>query len=584
MKRFMTTVAAVIAAQLLLGGMGVLGLFIFTSALIGQAARPPVVPSRATLVQEIPSSPLEFDLPQRLPFGHRPTTHTMILENLEKARRDEHIAQVVLKLDPCVLGWGKLEEIRERIAQLRDAGKQVHAYTWFVNNRALYLASACDSIHVAPEGFVLFTGLMGERMYVKDLLTSIGVDVQLSRIKEYKSAPEMYVRTEMSPEVRANATRVLDDLYSNLRLTIARDRGVDPARVDEWMEIGQFDPLDAQAAGMIDGVLVWEALVRRLQGSASEFAAVDGEDYAKVARAQFGQRGPKVAVVHGQGTIATGESGNVFPFGLSMGEETMVAAIDAAADDDAVKGILLRLDTPGGMGLASERIGQAVERAAAAKPLVVSTVDMNASGGYMVSYRAGTIVAPGGAIVGSIGSFSMRPNFAGLMDKLGITWDRVTIGPHATYFSSVMPLTEEEFRRFDSVHRSGYGRWIAGVARCRGLSVEQVDFLGRGQVYTGRQALANGLIDHVGGFDTALGLLKEQMGLSPDEQVTLLHYPVPTSLLDELLTGDWPDFVARVGAGLGCGAPLAEQLAGAKGFWEAWLRAQDDLQYCEWRY
>jgi len=584
MKRFFVTFAAVIAAQVLLAVIVIGTLAGFTSAFLEKLARPLSVPRHATLVQEIPATLLEFDPPQRLPFGQRPTTETLILENLEKARLDGRIENVVLRLEPCALGWGKMEEIRDAIHQLRDSGKKVYAHTFLINNRALYLASACDSIFLAPEGFVWFTGVMAERMHVKDLLETLGVALQVSRIKEYKSYPEMFTRMEMSPAVRENASRLVNDLFADIRVTIARDRRVDPLRVDQWLEIAQFDPPDAQAVGMIDGVLVWEELTRRLQAYRPNFASIDGRKYAGVSREQVGRKGPKVAVVHAQGTITVGKSSSTFPFGLMMGDETIAEALETAAKNDDIKGILLRLDTPGGMGLASERIGRAVERAAAVKPLVVSSVDMNASGGYMIAYRCSTIVAPGNAIVGSIGSFSIRPNLAGLAEKLGIRYDRVTAGPHAAFFSTFVPLDEDEFWRFDRVHHTGYERWIAGIAAYRKLTTERVDSLGRGQVYTGRQGQAVGLVDAVGGFDMALGLLKEQIGMSLDQQVSLVHYPAARSFWEDLRTADLPAAASRAGEFLGIGEPLGAQLEQAADFWSEWLRMEDDLLICEWRF
>jgi protease-4 len=584
MKRFLVTFAAVVAAQIFLTGVGLFGMVIFTAALMGRAARTAQVPDHAYLVQEIPTELLEYDPPQRLPIGRPLTTHTMILENLARARFDDRIEGVILKIELPDLGWGKMEEIRQRIHELREAGKPVYAYAPFAFNRTLYLASACDSIFVPPEGLVWFTGLMAERMYVKDMLEKVGVGVQISRIKEYKSVPEMYERTDMSPEVRANTTRVLSDLFEDIRSAVAQDRGVAFEQVDAWLEVGQFDPASAAEAGLIDGVLVWEELERRLSGPSATFASIEGCDYAGEPSLPLGRRGSKVAVVHGQGTIATGRSGWNFLFGLSMGEETMAEALDAAAEDAGIQGIVLRLDTPGGLGLASERIGQAVERAAAKKPLVVSTADINASGGYMVSYRCSTIVAPGNAIVGSIGSFAVRPNLGGLMNKLGIDWDRVTVGPHATLFSGMVPMTEEEFRRFEQVHRRSYDRWIAGVAHHRGMSVAQVDSLARGQIYTGRQALAAGLIDALGGLDIALDLLREQMGVAGDEPLTVVHYPVPRTIWEELRSFDMPAVAARVAAALHLGSPLARQVEDSIALWETLWRGEDGLLLCEWRF
>jgi protease-4 len=584
MKRFLITFLAVIAAQVVLTLAVIFVGVMVGTAMMGGAAQKAEVPPHACLIQEIPLEVPEYEPPQPLPVFRRVTTHTMILENLEKARRDPKIDRVVLKLDTPEIGWGKMQEIRQRIAQLRAAHKPVYAYTSMLTTRTLYLASACDSIIVTPGGIVWLTGLMSERYYLRGMLEKLDVTTQVSRIKEYKAAAEMVTRTDMSPEARENADWILKDLYDDLLSTVAQDRRTDRARVEQWLGTSQFTPEEAVGQGITDGVLFWEQLRDRLAGAADELAAVEGADYAKVPRAKFGLRGKRIAVVHGQGTITTGKSGWGYPFGVSMGDETMVEALEEVAADDAISGILLRLDTPGGMGLASDRIGRAVAQAAASKPVVISSVDMNASGGYMVSYRCSTIVAPGGAIVGSIGSISGRPDLSGLFEKLGITFDRATIGPHATLWSGVVPMTDEEFQRFDQVHWAGYNQWVEGVAEHRHMTFEQVDRLARGRVFTGRQALANGLIDAVGGFDEALALLKQQLKIPESDGVTLLHYPVPKSFMEELMSGDWPGTGARLAARLGLRTESETRAASTIDLWTRWLESREPVLLCPWRF
>jgi protease-4 len=253
-------------------------------------------------------------------------------------------------------------------------------------------------------------------------------------------------------------------------------------------------------------------------------------------------------------------------------------------DDDGIAGILLRLDTPGGLGLASDRIGKMVAEAAAAKPLVISSVDVNASGGYMVSYRCNTIVALPSSIVGSIGAFSLRPTAARLLDKLGVSVDRVTIGPHATVLSPVVPLTDDEFTRLTEVQWHSYDRWVEGIAQHRRLTLDQVDRLARGRVFTGRQALANGLIDAVGGFDEALALLKSQLDIPAKDDVTLLHYPVRKSLLEELRAGDWADAAQGAALRLGLRSEEEARIATTVTVLRQWLQANEPLLLYDWRF
>jgi protease-4 len=377
---------------------------------------------------------------------------------------------------------------------------------------------------------------------------------------------------------------VLEDLYEDFLAALARDRGVDHEQVLEWMELAQFAPDEAREQGLIDGVLFWEALEERRKGDAEEFVSVKGVDYAKVQRAQLGLRGSRIAVVHGEGTITAGKSGWIYPLGVSMGDETMVEALQQVMENDRIKAVLLRLDTPGGLSLASDRIGRMVERVCKKKPVVVSTVDVNASGGYMISYRCSTLVALPSSIVGSIGSFAMRGSAARMMEKIGVTWDRVTVGPHATTFSPVIPLTGEEFERFEQVHWKGYERWVQGVAHHRGMSREQVDSVARGRVFTGRQALGNGLIDDLGGFDYALALCKQKAGIPEDEDVTLVHYPVRKEIWEELASGEWGAALVHLTRLLGSGTETQERVASTVDFWQQWFESKESLALYWWRF
>jgi protease-4 len=257
-------------------------------------------------------------------------------------------------------------------------------------------------------------------------------------------------------------------------------------------------------------------------------------------------------------------------------------------DDATVAGVLLRLDTPGGLSTASDRIGRMVELVAARKPVVVSMVDVAASGGYMVAFRCSTLVAGPTSIVGSIGSINMRANIAGMLAKLGITIDRVTVGPHAAALSTTASLTPEEFARLEEVHWRNYQQWVADVARYRGMSLEQVDAVARGRVFTGQQARERGLVDELGGFDAALGQLEALAGIPAGSNVSFLHLPRQKTLLDLLAEGQFG------GAARGLGQAAARRLgreASEPGavdqtltFWQRCLFPDETLALSWWRF
>ena len=580
MKRFFLTVLAVVVAQAILGGLFLLGLTgLMGAAMLGSSGKAAQVPAAGYLIQEIPSELPEFVPEPSMPFPPKPTSHTDILENLEKAAADDRITGVILKIQMPQTGWGKLQEIRERIHQVRAAGKEVIAYATVATNKNLYLASACDSIFIHPRGYLLLSGLSAERVYARRLLDKLGVRAQISKIDEYKAMAEMFLREDMSDAARENATWLLEDLYAEFIDTLARERDVTPERVREWLSICQFDPLEAVEQGIVDNRLFWEELEERYAHGRGDEWFVDGRSYLEVSRSRVGLGGERVAVIHGQGSIVAGENGWVFPLGGTMGDETMVQALEDATEDRSIKAILLRLDTGGGLSSASDRIGRAVAEAARKKPLVVSMVDVTASGGYMISYRCSTLVALPGSIVGSIGSINMRANMAGLFEKLGLTVDRETIGPHATMMSGLASMSSEEFARLEKLHWREYEEWVTGIAEQRGMTPEEVNAIARGQVFTGRQALANGLVDALGGIDRALELLKDQAGIAADDDLSFLHLPKEKSMIEKLLEGDFAG-AARTLVALRDPQPLDQTAA----FWRQSLSPDDALALTWWRF
>jgi protease IV len=580
MKRFFVTFLAVITAQVFLGVLCILILIGFASVAMMDSGGKEKMPEYGYLHQKIPSTMPEFVPESSLPLPDTPISHTAILENLEKAAVDDRVAGIVLEADLLQIGWAKLSELRDRIALVQSAGKPVYLYSTMASNKVYFLGAACDSIFLHPQGFLTLGGIGGESFHNKKLLDKLGVKMQVSQIKEYKAMAEMMTRTDMSPEARENAIWILEEIYDGLLSTLAVDRGIPRQRVEDWFATSQFDAITATEAGIIDGPMFWESLADRLYGTGGAPKFIDGDDYTEVTRASLSLRGKRIAVIHGEGLIAAGESGFVFPFGASLGDETLIGALQDALDDRSVKGILLRFDTGGGMTTASDRIREMVKTACAEKPVVISMVDVTASGGYMASYPCETLVASPMSIVGSIGSINMRGNLSGLLEKFGVTVDKVSVGPHPDILSAFSSLDDEEFARLETLHWDMYNRWIADIAAHRGMTAEEVDNIARGRVFTGTQALGHGLIDELGGFDHALGLLKAQIGVEADEPVSYLHLPIQKNIFEKLLEGDFSSAAASL-TGRGTKAQAADQTLD---FWTRSLQEREPLSLLWWRF
>ena len=478
--------------------------------------------------------------PMAMLMGGDMETLQRLLDNLTKAAVDERIAGVIMKTSASnTLGLGKMQELRGGIAKVRKAGKKVYAYSDGMTKGSLYLTAACDSIFMPASAFVEISGFAATSTHIKRTLDKIGVNPNLHRIKDYKSAAEIVTREDMSPEAKENIRWILDEYWQVAMADLQADRGLSEAQVIGLMEHALFTPAEARDAGMIDAVLYWDEFTNRLKGKKDDnLRTVASARYADESFDKVGLKGKrKVAVVHAQGMIAGRESTINPMLGTVMGHESVTKELKRATKDDDVVAVIFRVDSGGGENLASDLIGHQVEVTSAEKPIVASMVDHAASGGYQIAFRASKIIALPLTITGSIGSISGKMNINGLHEKLGITHDNVTLGPNALMWSPYMDFTPEERARFEDDHWKSFNLWLDRVAKKRGMTFEQAEKLAHGRVWTGRQAVANGLIDDVGGLDRAVEIAKELAGIPADEKVTLVHYPEQQDLMDVILSG-----------------------------------------------
>lgn len=555
MKSFLRTLIAVLVADFLI----VIGVILIVAVVI-KSKDLPKVEAGTVLVQPIDGALPDHAQPGGIPgISGTPMTHTALLENLEKARRDKRIRAVCLKLGSPAVGFAKMEEIRSRIAELRRAGKPVIGYAENLTNRSLYLGSACDSLFLMRNGYVSLNGFASERAFVKGTLEKLGIQDNLHRIEKYKSAAELLQRKDLSPESRANAEWMLDAYYGNYLRTVEEGRGLEPGTMESKVMIhAALVPREVLENRLVDRLVYWdevEASLLKLSGVRASKKTpkgmdprprmVQGDGYAKVARDEAGIKPKKsIAIVHAQGMIAGEKSGMSFPFGATMGAGTMEEAFREALSNEDVEAIVFRVDSGGGESSTSWRIGRAAQRAGRVKPLVVSMVDVAASGAYMISYPCSTLVAGRLSVVGSIGSISGKFNMRGFYDKLGMTKDFVTRGPNALMDSDYFDYSPEQYADFTNRHWEDYYEWVDDIAAKRGLTRAAIDSIGRGRVWTGEQALLHGLIDTLGGFDVAVQLAKKKAGIPVNEDVAFVHYPKAPGALESLRQGGFASVIS----------------------------------------
>ncbi len=486
----------------------------------------------------------EYDPPSGLAgalTGGDTQTLQSVLTNLEMAVNDKRIDGVVLQLSASNdAGRGKLEEIRRGVARVRAAGKPVLAFADNIDLNVLYTAAACDSFFCPPSAYITIVGLDSSHPHVKQALKKLGIDPLVSAIKDYKSAAQVITRDDLTPEAIANKEWMLDE-YMDLYIdALTEGRGIDAGSLEAIMTRGEFLSSEALSIGLVDGVMYWDELSARFKQvkdktprmvSCSRYAKEDPEDL------DLGGK-KKIAVIHAQGNIG-GRTNGVNPLlGVMMGHETINAELKRALDDEDVAAIVLRIDSGGGESLASDLMGHMVEMVGREKPVVVSMVDVAASGGYSMAYRANWIVADNMTVTGSIGSITAKFDMSEMYDKLGISFSHVTRGPNARFMGADRGFTDEEFKHFDERHNASFHVWVEGVAEHRNMTVEKVESLGQGRVWTGRQAVANGLTDEVGGFWEAVAAARRLAEIPEDTQTALWHLPEKRDFVSSLLKGD----------------------------------------------
>jgi protease IV len=458
---------------------------------------------------------------------------------LRKAAVDDRIKAVVLRIEPLACGMGKVQELRTAIARYRDeTSKPIIAWMDYAGNKEYYLAAACTEVYMPAEGMLLFTGLRFSVTFFKGTLDKLGIQAEFTRVGEYKSAVEPYTREEMSDEFRGVLESLADDLYDRMIADIAADRGMEPAVLQGIVDDPPMTAAGAVEAGLVDELLYRDEIEQRLKpADAEEWPLVDLYTYADVSPGSLGLgKGPSVAVIYCEGIITSGESSPpVWGGDASMGSATITRALRDAREDENIEAVVLRIDSPGGSGLASDLIWREVQLTREVKPVIASMSDYAASGGYYIAMGADAIVAEPSTLTGSIGVYNGKMSFSDLYDKVGLSVETVERGQYADLLTVSRAYTPEERDKIAEMVEDFYSSFISKAAQGRGVEPEEIDRVARGRVWTGAQALEVGLVDEVGGFRAALEVAKLKAGIEPDQEVSLVILPEQYTLLDELL-------------------------------------------------
>ncbi len=471
-----------------------------------------------------------------------------ILEDLEKAKTDDRIKGVFLDMGFMVNArMATVKEIRDKLIEFKkESGKPVIAYAELYTQGTYYLASAADQVYLVPEGDLDFRGLQAELMFMKGLFDKLGIDIQFIRgsNNRFKSYGETFILKEMSKESEDQMTELIGGLWDQYLTAIGDSRKLDKARLNEVAEkLLIREGKDAVEVGMVDGLKYRDEVITLLKEKMGLDADKDLKlaSLGKYARATVPKKAaegkvtstlkkPKVAIVYAQGGINSGESSDG-----DIGSTTISEAIREAREDTSVKAIVLRVNSPGGSGLASDVIWREVNLAKQTKPVVVSMGDYAASGGYYIACAADKIYAQPNTITGSIGVFGIIPNMQGFFnDKLGITFDGVKTNKYADMMTTSRPLSAEEKGIIQGYVDNFYDTFKTRVAEGRKMTVAQVDSIGQGRVWTGIRGKELGLVDELGGLEDAIAGAAELAKLAEGDYRTV-DYPEQESFLKELM-------------------------------------------------
>ena len=520
----------------------VLVVMVFVIAVFALAAmrtKPPAIASGSTLVLH-----LEGDLPERAPvevpfaaFGQKPT---LTLENswsiLRKAAADPRIKAVVVEPYGLSVGWGKMEELRADLEKFRRSGKPLYAYLKTPGTRDYYIATAASKIYLAPEDMLNMKGLRFELMYFRHTLDKLGVSVDVEHAGKYKDYMDMFTRSDMSPETREVLTSVIDRLYGDLVRTIGVGRKKTVAEVQDAIDNGPLLSKDVASRGLVDGLCYEDEMFGKLKKELrADVRKVTEREYVKTTDSEAGLAGKQqIAFVVAEGEILRGdpESSNVS--GSAIESESFTRLLAKVGSSD-VKGVIVRIDSPGGEVFASDALWKAMNELRTKKPMVVSMSDYAASGGYYMAMNKTPIVAYPGTLTGSIGVIYGKPILHGLYDKLGIDKDSLSRGRFAEIDSDYQPLNPVERAKLREGIDRNYQSFVQKVADSRKRPFAEIEPIAQGRVWLGDQAKENGLVDELGGIDRAIEMVKRRASIGMNEAVTLVPYPGRRSWLEMLL-------------------------------------------------
>lgn len=462
---------------------------------------------------------------------------TEIIDAITKAKDNDNIKGIYIEAGALEAGTPTLAEIRQKLAEFKQSGKWIVAYGDTYTQGAYYVATEADKVYLNPKGAIDWHGISSQPMFVKDLYAKLGVKYRVMKVGTFKSATEYYTETQMSDANRLQVKAYIDGLWANICDDVAKSRKISAEKLNEYADRYMIfeDASEIKKLGLVDGLLyadeIKAEIKKRLELDDDEAVSqVSVSEMQNVKRKMHD--GDEIAVYYASGTIVS-----VPGQGMGDGEivsKTIADDLNELANDEDVKAVVLRVNSPGGDAYASEQIWRAVKQLKEKKPVVVSMGDYAASGGYYMSCAASWIVAQPTTLTGSIGIYAAIPDFSELVtQKLGVHFDEVSTNAHSG-FGNLMarPLNSYEVDMLQNYVNRGYDLFLKRVADGRKQPTDYINTIAQGRVWTGQAAIENKLVDELGGIDTAV---KKAAELAKAEEYYTQEYPAPKGILESLL-------------------------------------------------
>ena len=447
-----------------------------------------------------------------------------ILNAIDNAKYDDNILGISIESLMIQGGMGQVQEIRDKLFEFKESGKFITAYADVFEQKNFYLSTVADSIYVNPVGMIDFRGLSGEILFFKDFQEKYGMKMEVIRHGKYKSAVEPFLASEMSEENREQTAAFLNSIWSEMVEDIKESREIESSEINHIAdELMARTPDLAIENNMITGKLYKDQYVKILKklGGLEEdgkLYSVSLKNYINSGKGRIvNKASDRIAVIYAQGDIMYGKGDENY-----IGPELIIESLKKARKTKNIKAIVLRVNSPGGSALASDIIWREVEITKKDKPVVVSMGNLAASGGYYISCNADKIVADPTTITGSIGVFGMVPNISEFADRIGINAEQVGTNKRSLNYSLFEPMSDDFYRVTKEGIEEVYTTFVTKVAAGRNMTFEQVDELAQGRVWTGEQALENGLVDELGGLEDAIDLAAS---LAEIDEYRIRSYP-----------------------------------------------------------